>query len=294
MVGARGFEPPTPCPPDKCANRAALRSDGSAYSGGPQQMQCASLQSCSLSWNDLCGKAPRLVLRCDKYEWRPPNGGCRSCSPLQSSLRGAGIGIHETQASDVADRAARTDSPRSRQQERRLSGSGGRAPQASAGLLQRQRPTPQGDLRRRRAVAVLRIGLPPVLLPAKRPFSNQSSAVAFDAVAVDAPSPCENECRRGRVEAGLVPLRGLRFAGGFDPPGSHRCQHRFMRQLRSQGRLLGRVSPSHRSGSAGGAGAQDEPRHRGGPDRMRFSRGLSCWPGGLRPCRRPRGHRRHP
>ena len=27
MVGARGFEPPTPCPPDKCANRAALRSD---------------------------------------------------------------------------------------------------------------------------------------------------------------------------------------------------------------------------------------------------------------------------
>ena len=41
MVGARGFEPPTPCPPDKCANRAALRSDGSAYSVGLRQMQCA-------------------------------------------------------------------------------------------------------------------------------------------------------------------------------------------------------------------------------------------------------------
>ena len=26
MVGARGFEPPTPGPPDRCANRAALRS----------------------------------------------------------------------------------------------------------------------------------------------------------------------------------------------------------------------------------------------------------------------------
>jgi hypothetical protein len=27
MVGARGFEPPTPSPPDWCANRAALRPD---------------------------------------------------------------------------------------------------------------------------------------------------------------------------------------------------------------------------------------------------------------------------
>ena len=25
MVGARGFEPPTPGPPDQCANQAALR-----------------------------------------------------------------------------------------------------------------------------------------------------------------------------------------------------------------------------------------------------------------------------
>jgi hypothetical protein len=41
MVGARGFEPPTPCPPDKCANRAALRSDGSAYRVGLRRMQCA-------------------------------------------------------------------------------------------------------------------------------------------------------------------------------------------------------------------------------------------------------------
>ena len=28
MVGVAGFEPTTPCPPDKCANRAALHSDG--------------------------------------------------------------------------------------------------------------------------------------------------------------------------------------------------------------------------------------------------------------------------
>ena len=27
MVGARGFEPPTPGPPDQCANQAALRSE---------------------------------------------------------------------------------------------------------------------------------------------------------------------------------------------------------------------------------------------------------------------------
>jgi hypothetical protein len=27
LVGARGFEPPTPSPPDWCANQAALRSD---------------------------------------------------------------------------------------------------------------------------------------------------------------------------------------------------------------------------------------------------------------------------
>ena len=27
MVGARGFEPPTPGPPDQCANQAALRPD---------------------------------------------------------------------------------------------------------------------------------------------------------------------------------------------------------------------------------------------------------------------------
>ena len=27
MVGARGFEPPTPGPPDQCANRTAPRSD---------------------------------------------------------------------------------------------------------------------------------------------------------------------------------------------------------------------------------------------------------------------------
>ena len=27
MVGVAGFEPTTPCPPDKCANRAALHSD---------------------------------------------------------------------------------------------------------------------------------------------------------------------------------------------------------------------------------------------------------------------------
>ena len=47
MVGARGFEPPTPCPPDKCANRAALRSDASAYRGAAAAMQrarCAVLQ----------------------------------------------------------------------------------------------------------------------------------------------------------------------------------------------------------------------------------------------------------
>ena len=27
LVGAAGFEPTTPCPPDKCANRAAPRPD---------------------------------------------------------------------------------------------------------------------------------------------------------------------------------------------------------------------------------------------------------------------------
>src|SRR5271165_3678049 len=32
MVGVAGFEPTTPCPPDKCANRAALHSDGRPYS----------------------------------------------------------------------------------------------------------------------------------------------------------------------------------------------------------------------------------------------------------------------
>ena len=31
MVGVAGFEPTTPCPPDKCANRAALHSDGGPY-----------------------------------------------------------------------------------------------------------------------------------------------------------------------------------------------------------------------------------------------------------------------
>ncbi len=31
MVGVAGFEPTTPCPPDKCANRAALHSDVTAY-----------------------------------------------------------------------------------------------------------------------------------------------------------------------------------------------------------------------------------------------------------------------
>jgi hypothetical protein len=30
MVGMRGFEPPTPCPPDKCANQAALHPDTSS------------------------------------------------------------------------------------------------------------------------------------------------------------------------------------------------------------------------------------------------------------------------
>ena len=32
MVGVAGFEPTTPCPPDKCANRAALHSDWRPYS----------------------------------------------------------------------------------------------------------------------------------------------------------------------------------------------------------------------------------------------------------------------
>jgi hypothetical protein len=27
LVGMRGFEPPTPCPPDKCANQAALHPE---------------------------------------------------------------------------------------------------------------------------------------------------------------------------------------------------------------------------------------------------------------------------
>ena len=31
MVGVAGFEPTTPCPPDKCANRAALHSDCAGY-----------------------------------------------------------------------------------------------------------------------------------------------------------------------------------------------------------------------------------------------------------------------
>src|SRR6266508_2648504 len=29
LVGATGFEPATPCPPDRCANQAAPRPDGS-------------------------------------------------------------------------------------------------------------------------------------------------------------------------------------------------------------------------------------------------------------------------
>ena len=39
MVGVAGFEPTTPCPPDKCANRAALHSDVTAYrqAGGHTQ-----------------------------------------------------------------------------------------------------------------------------------------------------------------------------------------------------------------------------------------------------------------
>lgn len=222
----------------------------------------------------------------------PPYGGCRSSPLLQSSLRGAGMNIHETQASNVADRAACPDSPRGRQQEGRIPASGGRAPEAPSGFLQRQHPASQGYVRRRGIVALPRIG-GPILLPAKRPFSNQSSAAASDATVGDVLSLRESECRRGRVEAGLVPLRGLRLAGGVDPPGSHRCQHRFMRQLRLQDRHLGRVSPSCRSGSAGGAGAQDEPRHRGGPDRMRRSRVLSCRPCSLGPCRRPQDYRRY-
>ncbi len=33
MVGARGFEPPTPGPPDRCANRTALRSVARHFDG---------------------------------------------------------------------------------------------------------------------------------------------------------------------------------------------------------------------------------------------------------------------
>jgi hypothetical protein len=45
MVGVAGFEPTTPCPPDKCANRAALHSDGGPYSEAAQHMQCAPWRS---------------------------------------------------------------------------------------------------------------------------------------------------------------------------------------------------------------------------------------------------------
>ena len=44
MVGVAGFEPTTPCPPDKCANRAALHSDGGPYSEAGLHMQCARLR----------------------------------------------------------------------------------------------------------------------------------------------------------------------------------------------------------------------------------------------------------
>jgi hypothetical protein len=41
MVGVAGFEPTTPCPPDKCANRAALHSDGRPYRQPRRRWQCA-------------------------------------------------------------------------------------------------------------------------------------------------------------------------------------------------------------------------------------------------------------
>ena len=40
MVGVAGFEPTTPCPPDKCANRAALHSDGAPYRHSARRRQC--------------------------------------------------------------------------------------------------------------------------------------------------------------------------------------------------------------------------------------------------------------
>ncbi len=39
MVGVAGFEPTTPCPPDKCANRAALHSDWRRYSEAARRWQ---------------------------------------------------------------------------------------------------------------------------------------------------------------------------------------------------------------------------------------------------------------
>ena len=48
MVGVAGFEPTTPCPPDKCANRAALHSDWRSYRCEASSAQPKGALICSL------------------------------------------------------------------------------------------------------------------------------------------------------------------------------------------------------------------------------------------------------
>ena len=74
--------------------------------------------------------------------------------------------------------------------------------------------------------------------------------------------------QRGRVEARLVPLRGLRLARSCDPSGAHRGQYRLLRHLRAEPRILGRLSPPGRAGATRRAGSPGPPHPRGRSDWM--------------------------
>ena len=95
MVGARGFEPPTPCPPDKCANRAALRSDGSAYRAHGAAMQRGNCGIGTLDsqlpvvmwWQCDLGRRDATEPGEDNHQWQGQHGDSFQREPERSRQR---------------------------------------------------------------------------------------------------------------------------------------------------------------------------------------------------------------
>src|SRR4051812_13872406 len=105
MVGARGFEPPTPCPPGRCATRLRyapipfLRADslaGAEHSGGPFRQQ-ARIYCTNFTGFLAFFRSPSLGLRAfgpqiDPLDRFPPlRGSCLTSSvpePLAAALSG--------------------------------------------------------------------------------------------------------------------------------------------------------------------------------------------------------------